>query len=54
MCRLVKQKWDVDVTRDQLIALEERVIKTLDFGLHYTGPLPFLERYLRIYNLDLC
>lgn len=53
MCRLVKQKWDVVVTRDQLVALEEKVIKALDFELHYAGPLPFLERYLRIYNLDL-
>ena len=24
----------------------------LDFDLHFTGPVPFLERYQRIYNLD--
>ena len=24
----------------------------LDFDLHYTGPIFFLERFLRIYNLD--
>ena len=24
----------------------------LDFELHFTGPIPFLERFERIYNLD--
>ena len=24
----------------------------LDFDLHFTGPIPFLERFQRIYNLD--
>ena len=52
MVRLVKNKWDVVVTRDELIELERDVIDKLDFELHYTGPLLFLERFLRIFSLD--
>lgn len=33
------------VTREQLIALEEQIIRALDFNLQNDGPLPFLERY---------
>ena len=52
MIRLVKQKWDVDYYRDDLIDLETSIIRTLDFDLHYTSPLTFLERYQRLYELD--
>lgn len=33
------------VTREQLIILEEQIIRALDFDLQCDGPLPFLERY---------
>ena len=52
MARLVKNKWDVTMTRQELIDLEKDVIDRLDFELQYTGPLLFLERFLRIYSLD--
>ena len=52
MIRLVKQKWDVDYYRDDLIDLETGIIRTLDFDLHYTSPLTFLERYQRLFELD--
>jgi hypothetical protein len=52
MVRLVKSKWGVETSRDELINLEKNVIETLDFDLVYTGPIPFLERYLRVFNLD--
>ena len=40
------------VTREQLIVLEESIIRTLDFDLQNDGPLPFLERYQRVLNID--
>ena len=52
MIRLVSTEWNVTVTKKDLIDLEERVIRMLDFDLHYTGPIFFLERFQRIYNLD--
>lgn len=41
------------VTREQLIVLEEQIIFALDFDLQSDGPLPFLERYQRVLNIDL-
>ena len=52
MIRLVNTEWNVTVTKQELIDLEEQIIRMLDFDLHYTGPDFFLERFLRIYNLD--
>ena len=40
------------VNRDQLIRLEEKIIKTLDFDLQHNSALPFLERYQRVFGLD--
>ena len=33
--------------------LEEAVLRALDFSLQCASPVPFLERYLRIFNIDL-
>lgn len=52
MVRLVNAEWSVTATKFELIDLEESIIRMLDFDLHFTGPVPFLERFLRIYNLD--
>lgn len=41
------------VTRENLIMLEEQIIRALDFDLQFDGPLPFLERYQRVLNIDL-
>lgn len=40
------------VSREQLIVLEEQIIRALDFDLQNDGPLPFLERYQRVLNID--
>ena len=40
------------VTREQLIHLEELIIRALDFDLQHDGPLPFLERYQRVLGID--
>lgn len=52
MIRLVATEWNVAVTKQELIDMEESIIRMLDFDLHFTGPIPFLERFQRIYNLD--
>ena len=52
MVRLVANDWSVTVTKKELVDLEEQIIRMLDFDLHFTGPIPFLERFQRIYNLD--
>lgn len=41
------------MTKQALIDLEQKVITVLDFDLQFDGPIPLLERYLRVFNLDL-
>lgn len=52
MVRLVSNEWNVNLNKRELIELEDDIIHQLDFDLHFTGPIPFLERFQRIYNLD--
>lgn len=52
MVRLVSNEWNVTLNKRELIELEDDIIHQLDFDLHFTGPIPFLERFQRIYNLD--
>ena len=52
MVKLVASEWSFTVTKEELIELEESIIRTLDFDLQYAGPLQFLERFQRVYNLD--
>lgn len=52
MIRLVEEEWNIHVLKEELIALEEKIIKSLDYELHYTCPIVFLERYQRIFGVD--
>lgn len=38
--------------KQDLVDLEERILLALEFGLHAAGPIPFLERFQRIFGLD--
>lgn len=40
------------MTKQLLATLEERVLKELEFSMHYAGPIPFLERFMRLSGLD--
>ena len=51
MVKLVAEQWDVQLTRQDLLDMEENVIRTLDFDLRSVGPLLFLERYQRVFML---
>ena len=51
MVKLVAEQWDVSLTRQDLLDLEESIIRTLDFDLRSVGPLLFLERYQRVFQL---
>lgn len=52
MVRLVQDEWGVTVTKPELINLEEKIIRALDFSLHTVSPIVFLERYQRIFGVD--
>ena len=45
--------WQKDhMTIQDLVTLEEKIIKALEFDLTWPTPLHFLERYQRLFNLD--
>ena len=45
--------WQRDhMTNKDLVILEERIIKALEFELNWTTPLHFLERFQRLFGLD--
>lgn len=45
MIRLAASDWNVVITKQELADLEGLIIRMLDFDLHFTGPIPFLERF---------
>ena len=45
MVLLVAKDWNVKLVKKELIDLEKDIVRQLDFDLHYTGPIPFLERF---------
>ena len=40
------------IQKKYFVRLENKVLNALEFDLTYISPLPFLERFLRIFNLD--
>lgn len=40
------------ITKQDIINLEEQILITLNFSLHAAGPIPFVERFQRLFGLD--
>ena len=53
MNRLLQQDYDVTVKTEDFLALEMDILKVLKFDLQFVSPLPFLDRYQRVFGLDL-
>ena len=45
MLALLPPSEQKNITKADLIKLEEKILLSLEFSVHYAGPLPFLERY---------
>ena len=52
MIALLHEEHDTLLAKQDLLNMEETIIRSLDFNLQHTSPIPFLERFLRIFNLD--
>ena len=53
MNRLLRHDYDVSVKTEDYLALERSVLNALEFDLQFVSPLLFLDRYQRIFGLDL-
>ena len=52
MINLLPEETRSAVTKQRLVEMEETIIKELNFQMHYAGPIPYLSRFQRIYNID--
>lgn len=52
MIRLLLEKENEIVTKDQIIELEAHILITLGFDLNFPNPFTLMERYLRVLNYD--
>ena len=41
-----------NVTKESLIALEKHILETLEFDLQWAGPIPFIERYAKLFSVQ--
>ena len=53
MVRLVSKEWSYTTTKEELVAMESEVLRRLDWELQFICPIFFLERFQRIFGLDL-
>ena len=53
LIRFLKEELDEpSVEKQDVIELEEKILKALEFQICYVTPILFLERFLRIFGLD--
>ena len=52
LIKLLQQKHDISRPKQDLINMEEQIIRVLDFELRSVGSVTFLERYFRIFGID--
>jgi hypothetical protein len=52
MISLLPEESRASVTKEKLVVLEETIIKELQFRMHFAGPIPFLHRFQRYFNID--
>ena len=52
MIKLVETNWGIKLQKDDLLKLEYDIIMTLDFSLQNGAPTLFVDRYMRLLDLD--
>ena len=52
MIRKLSKKQNISLEKVDIIDLEEKIIKLLDFSLRHVSSIHFLERYLRLFGVD--
>lgn len=52
MINLLHEQHQVKLEKQDLLDMEEEIVRTLDFSLRQISPINFLERYLRLFGID--
>ena len=40
------------ITKNQLVKLEKNILEVLEFNVQWAGPIPFVERFLKLFKLQ--
>jgi len=51
MISLLPGHYKTRTHKRDLIDLELKIIYALEYSMHWVGPIPYLERYIRLLNL---
>ena len=54
MINLLPESYRLSVSRADLIGLERNILMTLQYSVQWAGPIPFVDRYLRLLGLQEC
>ena len=52
MIKLLPAKNQKETSKQDLIDLESDIVRVLDWNFYSSGPLPFLERFARLLDID--
>ena len=52
MINLLNDQHEILLEKQDLLNLEESVVQTLNFSLRHVSPIHFLDRFLRLFELD--
>ena len=52
MILLLYENHKIKLKKVDLLDLEEKILRTLEFSCHHISAVPFLERFLRIFGVD--
>ena len=52
LIKTMSDQHKVIVAKDDLLRLEEKILVALEFSCHHISPIPFLERYFRLFGID--
>lgn len=52
MIRLLYDTHRMHVDKQTLLAMENDILRTLEFSMHFVSPVPFLERFQLIYGFE--
>jgi len=52
MINLLPKEYRETTTKSILMQLEEKIIKALKFEMHHAGPIPYVQRFQRYFNID--
>ena len=52
LIKILKERHQTDIAKQDLLELERKILIALEFSCHHVSPIPFIERYFRVFGID--